>query len=171
MNSNIALFYGSSTCYTEFVGEKIAACLGEGTVDIFNVDTEPLSTCLTYRNIIFGIPTWDYGELQEDWENIWPELDALKLHHKTVALYGVGDQLGYPDWFLDAMGYLHDRIIQCGATVVGPWPIEGYTFTESQALTQDKTHFVGLAIDEENQHRLTEQRIAAWCDIIKSGFS
>lgn len=170
MTSPIALFYGSSTCYTEFVGEKIAACLGSNQVDIFNVETDPLARCLDYSNLIFGIPTWDYGELQEDWENCWPDLDSLNLQGKKVALYGVGDQEGYGDWFLDAMGYLHDRVICCGAQVVGPWPTEGYLFNHSKALTSNKSHFVGLAIDEESQHHLTDQRIATWCETLKAIF-
>lgn len=29
---------------------------------------------------------------------------------KIVALYGMGDQLGYGEWFLDALGMLHDKL-------------------------------------------------------------
>jgi hypothetical protein len=32
-----------------------------------------------------GIPTWDFGELQEDWEAIWDQLDTLNLDGKIVA--------------------------------------------------------------------------------------
>jgi len=166
----IALLYGSSTCYTEFVGEKIAARLGNSKVDIFNVDSTSLSIADSYQNLILGIPTWDYGELQEDWENIWPELDTLDLTGKKVALYGVGDQVGYPDWFLDAMGYLHERVLACGAEAIGYWPVEGYEFNESKALSEDKDFFVGLAIDEENEFSLTDERIDVWCRQIEQEF-
>ncbi|MFT6664881.1 MAG: flavodoxin II, partial [Porticoccus sp.] len=40
---------------------------------------------------------------------------------------------------------------------------EGFQFSDSKALTADGTHFVGLAIDEENQFELTDQRIERWC--------
>lgn len=57
-----------------------------------------------YDVLILGIPTWDFGEIQEDWEAVWEQLDDLNLEGKIVALYGMGDQLGYGEWFLDALG-------------------------------------------------------------------
>ena len=68
-------------------------------MDVLNVAETPLASCQLYHYLIFGIPTWDYGELQEDWEEMWPELDSLDLSGKEVALYGLGDQQGYPEWF------------------------------------------------------------------------
>jgi flavodoxin II len=138
---------------------------------MYKVGETSLSEAILYSNLIFGIPTWDYGELQEDWEENWSILDTLDLHNKKVALYGVGDQLGYPDWFLDAMGYLHDKIVLRGAQVVGYWPNSGYEFESSQALTPDKKYFVGLAIDEENQFDLSDERIARWVKELKIAFT
>lgn len=166
----IGLFYGSSTCYTEMAGEKIRTAIGESLVDMFNVTDEPIITAQFYDCLIFGIPTWDYGELQEDWEEIWPELDDLNLTGKCVALYGLGDQIGYPEWFLDAMGYLHDRLVALGATPVGYWPAENYQFEASKALTADKQHFVGLALDEENEFSLSDERIRQWSDQVLRQF-
>lgn len=45
-----------------------------------------------YDVLILGIPTWDFGEIQEDWEAVWDQLDTLNLEGKIVALYGMGDQ-------------------------------------------------------------------------------
>lgn len=168
MRKKIGLFYGSSTCYTQMAGEKIAQCLGSEHVDAFNVAQEPLASCQFYRFLILGIPTWDYGELQEDWEEIWPELDAINFSGKQVALYGLGDQQGYPEWFLDAMGYLHAKLIQRGATCTGYWPTAGYEFEASQALTPEGNAFVGLALDEETQFELSDERIAQWCAQLKT---
>lgn len=159
----IGLFYGSSTCYTEMAGEKIRAQLGAHLVDMHNVADQPLIHAQFYDYLIFGIPTWDYGELQEDWEEIWPELNDLELSGKKVALYGQGDQVGYPEWFLDAMGYLHTRLLEQGATPVGYWPVEGYIFEASKALTADGSQFVGLALDDENDFDKSDQRISHWC--------
>lgn len=159
----IALFYGSSTCYTEMAGEKIRDALAPHRVDMFNVAEHPLVTAQFYDHLIFGIPTWDYGELQEDWEEVWSELQELNLRGKRVALYGLGDQIGYPEWFLDAMGYLYHELIKTGATLVGAWPNRGYEFEASQALLNDGSHFVGLALDEENQFDLTAERVELWC--------
>ena len=159
----IALFYGSSTCYTEIVAEKIAAIFGAGRVDVYNIADEPLLSAQFYQRLIFGIPTWDYGELQEDWDDIGDEIDELDLKGKQVALYGLGDQIGYPEWFQDALGYLHHKLLHQGAVIVGHWPNQGYEFEQSRALTDDGSHFVGLALDDENQFDLTDQRLAQWC--------
>lgn len=166
----IGLFYGSSTCYTEMAGEKIRDRLGAERVDIFNIADTPVIEAQFYDYLIFGIPTWDYGELQEDWEEIWPELDDLDLSGKKVALYGLGDQVGYPEWFLDALGYLHDKLVERGAHLCGYWPREGYEFENSKALTDSGDLFVGLALDEENEFDKTADRIARWCEQIISEF-
>jgi len=166
----IALFYGSSTCYTEMAGEKIRQQIGEEKVDIYNIADEPIATALYYKNLIMGIPTWDYGELQEDWEEIWQELDELDFSGKTVALYGLGDQVGYPEWFLDALGYLYHKLRQQGADIVGFWPADGYEFESSKAFNEEARAFVGLALDEENAFELTDERIQIWCDQIINEF-
>ena len=166
----IGLFYGSTTCYTEIVAEKIAEILGQKNVDIYNIADTPLSQALEYDYLIMGIPTWDYGELQEDWEEIWPEINTLDLSKKKVALYGLGDQVGYPEWFLDAMGYLHSALIAQGAKCMGYWPASGYEFEKSQALTEDGSLFVGLALDEENEFSKTADRLQNWCDQILQEF-
>jgi flavodoxin II len=163
----IALFYGSSTCYTEMAAEKIAERLGAANVDLFNVADEPLVTAGLYQYVIMGIPTWDYGELQEDWEAVWEELEQVDFTGKTVALFGLGDQVGYPEWFLDAMGYLHAKLVNRGAKMVGYWPSKGYEFDQSQALTEDGQYFVGLALDDENEFEQTDARIDAWLESIR----
>jgi len=166
----IGLFYGSSTCYTEMAGEKIRARLGTDQVDMLNIADSPLIEAQFYNYLIFGIPTWDYGELQEDWEEIWEDLETLDLRGKKVALYGLGDQIGYPEWFLDAMGYLHAQVLARGASLCGYWPCAGYEFEASKALTPEGDHFVGLALDEENEFDLTDERIERWCRQIREEF-
>jgi flavodoxin II len=167
----IGLFYGSSTCYTEMAAEKIQQQFPEASVDMFNVADTAVSVMNNYQQLILGIPTWDYGELQEDWEDIWDELDTLDLSQATIAIFGLGDQVGYPDWFLDAMGYLHNKVVVQGAKVIGYWPNKGYEYNESQALTEDKQYFFGLALDDENEFDQTDQRITQWCDDIKQHFA
>jgi flavodoxin II len=171
----IGLFYGSSTCYTEMAGEKIRAefnksQLGNSLVDLFNISETPIITAEFYDHIIFGIPTWDYGELQEDWEDIWEDIDSVNFSGKKVALYGLGDQIGYPEWFLDAMGYLHSKLVARGATMCGYWPSEGYEFETSKALTSDKKQFVGLALDDENEFAKSSERITQWCQQLRVEF-
>jgi len=164
----IGLFYGSTTCYTEMSAEKIQAAFNEGEIELHNLKDVPLSNCLSYDILMFGISTWDYGELQEDWEAQWEDLHDINLEGKIIALYGMGDQIGYTDWFQDALGMLHQVVTENGGYTVGYWPNEGYEFAASKALTEDKTQFIGLALDEDNQYDLTESRIEQWCQQVKN---
>ncbi len=175
MTGDIGLFYGSTTCYTEMAAEKIRDAMGTniaGTsrVDLFDIANQPIALANAYQQVILGIPTWDYGELEESWENIWEDIDQVNWRDKSVALYGLGDQLGYPDWFQDAMGYLAARITSLGARCVGQWPTTGYRFTGSQGLTKDGDYFVGLALDDENDFELSDARILRWCRQVSDEF-
>ncbi len=86
--------------------------------------------------LILGIPTWDFGEIQEDWLAVWEQLPQLDLSGKIVAMYGMGDQVDYSDWFLDALGYLHQQLQSSRVKFAGYWPVDGYTFTSPKALTR-----------------------------------
>ena len=174
MSIKIGLFYGSSTCYTEMAGEKIRdqinTLLKAEVVFMHNIADDPISLMEDYSYLILGIPTWDYGELQEDWETHWNDIDSLDLNHAKAAVYGLGDQIGYPQWFQDALGYLWTKMVNQGATTVGAWPNKGYTFEQSKALTEDETSFVGLPLDDENQLELTDGFISLWCEQILAEF-
>lgn len=162
----IGLFYGSSTCYTEMAAEKIRDILGEELVELHDLKEVDPQRMEEYSILILGIPTWDFGELQEDWEAVWPRLGELNLQGKIVALYGLGDQLGYGEWFLDALGMLHDRLAPGGVRFIGYWPIEGYEFTSPKPLAADGRRFVGLALDEVNQYDMSDKRLEQWCEQI-----
>jgi len=162
----IGLFYGSSTCYTEMAAEKIRDILGEELVDLHNLRDADPKLMEEYPVLILGIPTWDFGELQEDWEAVWNQLVTLSLKGKIVALYGMGDQAGYGEWFLDALGMLHDQLKPKGVHFIGYWPTEGFEFSSPKPLTPDGKHFVGLALDDVNQYELSDERIQQWCEQI-----
>ncbi|REL25736.1 flavodoxin FldB [Thalassotalea euphylliae] len=164
----IGLFYGSTTCYTEIAAEKIQAEMGNdetGTplVELYNIKDASLSLIADYDLVMLGISTWDYGELQEDWESQWQDLATISFADKIVALYGMGDQIGYTEWFQDALGMLHTCVVEQGGHVIGYWPNQGYEFAASKALTQDGSQFVGLALDEDNQYDQSDARISQWC--------
>lgn len=163
---NIGLFYGSSTCYTEMAAEKIRDIIGPELVTLHNLKDDAPALMEQYDALILGIPTWDFGELQEDWEAVWHTLSGLDLQDKIVALYGQGDQIEYAEWFLDALGMLHELLQPMGVQFVGYWPLDGYTFTSKKPLTADGTQFVGLALDDVNQFDLSEARIEQWCEQI-----
>ncbi len=162
----IGLFYGSSTCYTEMAAEKIRDTIGPELVELHNLKDDAPALMADYDVLILGIPTWDFGEIQEDWDAVWDKLDHIDLEGKIVALYGLGDQVGYGEWFLDALGMLHDKLQHKGITFIGYWPTEGYEFTSKKPVIADGKLFPGLALDETNQYDLSDERIAAWCEQI-----
>ncbi len=163
----IGLFYGSTTCYTEMAAEKIRDILGEELVTLHNIKDDALALAEQYDFLIFGISTWDFGELQEDWESHWDDIDGVNLSGKTIALFGMGDQQGYGQWFQDALGMLHDKIAPQGVSFIGKWPNDAeYEFEASKALTNDGKYFVGLALDEDSQYDKSDERIASWIEQI-----
>lgn len=167
---NIGLFYASTTGNTEMVAEQIAGLISGDKVDVHDLAEEPVSSINDYTWLIFGISTWDYGELQEDWEAIWEELKSLDFNGRKVALFGLGDQIGYGEWFVDAMGMLAELVGERGAELVAPWSAEGYEFEDSKALNDDRSQFVGLAIDEDAQAGETAERIERWVPEVLEAF-
>lgn len=163
----VALIYGSTTGNTLDIAVKVAQILGQENTELFDVKDVGLDIIKAFDRLVFAIPTWDYGEVQEDWDEVWHEVDAIDFTDKIVAFIGLGDQLGYADWFVDAMGMLHDKIVSRGAQVTGHWSIDGYEFDDSKALTEDGKAFVGLALDEDTQRELTDERLVEWCNQIK----
>ncbi|MEX0270990.1 flavodoxin FldA [Leptolyngbyaceae cyanobacterium UHCC 1019] len=168
--SKIGLFYGTQTGSTEEIAESIQKEFGgDRVVTLHNVMSAEPSDFEDYQYIIVGCPTWDIGELQSDWEGLYEDLDKVNFTGKKVAYFGPGDQFGYADNFLDAIGILEEKISGLGGKTVGHWSTEGYDFTESKAVKNGK--FIGLALDETNQSELTVERVQTWVAQLKSEFS
>lgn len=166
----VAIVYGSTTGNTEDAANKIHQYLGSDKTELFDVKDAGLAALEYFDKLIFALPTWDYGEVQADWQDVWDEIDTTDFSNKTVAFVGMGDQFAYAEWFQDAMGMLHEKVVAKGAKVVGHWPVTGYEFDASKALTENKETFVGLALDDDCQPELTEQRVKEWCEQIKPAF-
>lgn len=167
--ANIGLFFGTTTGKTESMVEAIVEEFGGAdVVEVYDIAEVEDNEFEAYDNIIIACPTWDIGELQSDWQGYFEELDSIDFNGKKVAYFGTGDQEGYPDNFQDAMGILEDKITSLGGQTVGYWSTDGYDFNESKALRNGK--FVGLALDEDNQPDLSEERIKAWVAQLKSEF-
>lgn len=166
--TKICLVYGSDSGNTEDVADKIKKgmnCRGY-TVDLYDIEEAEPENYLKYDFLIMGIPTWDYGGIQQDWESFEKDLLDMDLRGKVVALYGLGDQYGYAEWYLDAMGWLHERLLKCGAKMIGYWSTDGYEFEASLAVNDNKTQFFGLALDEDCQREMSDERIENWLNQI-----
>lgn len=167
----IGLFFGSDEGNTERVAYRIQRRLGEDVVDVMDIADVTQLEFTNYDKIILGIPTWDFGQIQSDWEEFWDDIAAVDFSGKTVAFFGLGDQFGYGDYFLDAMGMLHDVVIKSGPDVIGHWPTEGYEFDASKAEIPGVGKFVGLALDEDQQENLSAERLNRWCAQVHREFN
>jgi flavodoxin I len=168
--AQIGLFFGSDEGNTESVAYRIQKRFGEDVVAVHDIADVTQLDFAQYDKIILGIPTWDFGQIQSDWEEFWDDIAAVDFAGKQVALVGLGDQFGYGDYFLDAMGMLHDVIIQSGPEIVGHWSTEGYEFEASKAEIPGTGMFVGLALDEDQQENLSADRLNRWCTQIHIEF-
>lgn len=168
--AQIGLFFGSDEGNTESVAYRIQQRLGVDVVDIFDIADVTQLEFGEYDRIILGISTWDFGQIQSDWEEFWQDIEQVSFAGKTVAFFGLGDQFGYGDFFLDAMGMLHDVVIANGANIIGHWPTVGYEFDASKAQIPGEDLFVGLALDEDQQSELTKERLDRWCAQIHTAF-
>lgn len=167
--AKIGIFFGSTEGNTERVVTRIQVLLGgESAAALHNVNSATADDMQPYDYIILACPTWEIGELQEDWNSFIDELEDVDFSGKKVTYVGLGDADGYPDTFLDALGLIHNKIKDKGCAFVGAWPTEGYNFEASKGVVDGK--FLGLAIDEDNQKELTADRIVKWVDLLKNEF-
>lgn len=170
--AKVGIFFGTDTGNTRKVAKKIATQLGEVIADKpVNINKASVDDLLAYDVLILGSPTYGDGELpgltsgvQESWEEFLPQLTGANFSGKTIALFGLGDQAGYADNFVDAIGILYDAFSDCGAKFIGFTSCEGYEFNRSKAQLDDK--FVGLVLDEDCQKELSEQRLNDWLSVI-----
>ncbi len=168
--ATFGIFYGSDTGNTENVANKLVVALGEDNATAFDVaHVADFSIFDNFDVLIFGTPTWYVGELQSDVDEFFTQLRTANISFagRTVALFGLGDQFGYSDNFVDGLGIIYQFFKEQNAHIIGSWPTEGYTFDSVLALGDSLDHFVGLVIDEDNQQELTDERVATWAQQIQ----
>ncbi|NQY53304.1 MAG: flavodoxin [Campylobacteraceae bacterium] len=159
-----AIFYGSSTGNTEDIANRISEQLGN--LDVYDISNQGLDPIKDYDKLIIGLSTWGDGDLQSDFEDIWSDFEEYDFSKKTIALFGLGDQDGYEDEFVNALGTMYKVLKAKGATIIGFTSIEGFEYNISTAQIDDK--FCGLVIDEDNQNDLSDERISSWISDIRS---
>ena len=122
--------------------------------------------------LILGTPTWceprldTYGEYSDDWNESYERFSKIDFTDQTVALYGLGDQVGYGDNFVDGLGMLAEVVLKNGGRLIGLTSTEGYKFEKSTGLKDENT-FYGLPIDEDNEPTHSPLRIMAWVKQLK----
>ncbi len=175
--SRIGLFFGTDTGKTRKVAKMIKKLFDDDTMaKPININRAEVDEFTRYDFLILGTPTLGEGLLpgmsadceNESWEEFLPKIEDADFSGKTIALYGLGDQVGYGQEFVDALMELHDFFAERGAKLVGSWPTDGYEFEHSEAVVDGQ--FVGLALDLDNQANLTEERVNAWLQMIAADF-
>lgn len=160
----LAIFYGSNNGNTAQLAQMIQqelTALGCSVYGVYNIRETPLEYMQHFNQIILGSPTWNTGELQDDWDVNFGKLSGIDFAGKYVAFFGSGDAVGYASTFQDAMGTIYQKVVgEKGGQNVGWWPATGYNSQGSKANVNG--YFVGLAIDE-NQSDQTPARVKAWC--------
>ena len=167
--SKTAIIYSFNTKKTGKIATQVQERFNAPDIDMQNAEDITEEGFLAYDRIIMGVPTWFDGELPNYWDEFVPALEDMDLSGKKIALFGLGDQKGYPENFLDGVGIMAGILEAQGATLVGFTSIEGYEFEASRALRENQ--FTGLAIDYENQGSMNKQRIAAWVEQLKNEFA
>ena len=162
------IIYGSDTGNTEVIAEDLVKLLGEH--EVLTVDELEESDWGGNELYILGIPTWYDGELQSDWEDYFDDFQKIDFTGKIVAIFGLGDQVGYAEWFCDGVGILADIVEKNGGKVIGNWPTDGYEFESSKAVMNTNNTFYGLCIDEDNQSELTQERLKKWVEQLKNEY-
>jgi len=167
LNANVGLYYSTQTGNTETVAGYIAEAAGLQIEDIGDADDDAVSGL---DSIIVGAPTWHTDEETErsgtEWDTwLYETLPNLDLSGKKVAVFGVGDQASYGEYYADAAGELFDLFEAAGCKMVGFTSTDGYEHAASKAERDGK--FIGLMCDEDNQYDMSEDRSKAWVAQLK----
>ncbi len=174
--NKIGIFYGTETGMTEAMAQVMYRVLGDDIAsEPANVNQAKVSELLHYKALILGTPSYGVGELPGrttgseygNWEEFLFRLDESDLSGKRIALFGLGNQQKYYDRFASSLIHLYQHCVAYGAEVIGAWSTEGYHFTRSHSVIDNK--FVGLVLDHHSQPEMTTTRIIGWLEQIKPG--
>lgn len=155
-----AIIYSFNSNKTAKAAEKIIEVFGKDKIQPLNAETVTEKEFLSFDNLILGVPTWFDGELPNYWDEFVPALKDMDMKGKTIAIFGLGDQVGYPENFADGVGVLGRLLRDRGARLAGYTSRENYEFEASAAIEDGK--FMGLVLDQENQARFSKSRIENW---------
>lgn len=161
----IGIFFGSDTGNTEKIAKIIHTKIGAKKSALYDIADSVIEDINKFNILMFGIPTWYYGELQCDWDDFLPNLKKINFQNKTVALFGCGDQEDYAEYFCDGIGIVYNILKTLKVNLIGKWPSHGYHFESSKALI-NKDYFAGLIIDEDRQENQTNSRIDKWLETV-----
>jgi len=166
----IGLFYWPKGGNVESCAKKVDAQFSGSPIEMYALDEISDLDFEKYDLFIVGGSTagadvWEKAHGRNLWFEFFSKVEKADLKDKPVAIFGLGDQVLYPDHFVDGMKNIRDEFAIAGAKLIGRWPVEGYDFTGSDSVEEGM--FLGLALDEDQQPDLTDERIEKWVKQIK----
>lgn len=165
------LFYWPKQGNVETCAFKMKKHFDNDSVELHSIDEINQVALADFDVIIVGGSTvgadvWQKANENNLWGDFFSKFSDAALKDKPVAIFGLGDQILYPDHFVDGMKIIKDEFEKAGAKLVGKWPTDGYDFTGSDSVEDDM--FFGLALDEDQQDDLTDDRIRDWVKQVKN---
>ena len=106
--------------------------------------------------------------MQDDWDGIFSQYEKLDFKGKTAPFFGCGEQVGYPDNFLDAIGILAKPFMASGGSVIGKCAPDNYDYRAS--LAQDGDQLLGLGLDYDNDEDECEGYMIMWLEDVMEEF-
>ena len=156
------IVYGSMTGATQAVAEDIADKLGGTAVAAADAAASVFEGC---ELLVLGASTWGMGDLQDDMADFLSGFSSMNVTASAGAVFGLGDQFGYGDTFVDGIADMAEALKSKGIKLVGNWSTDGYEFTGSRA--QEGDTFMGLALDQDNEEDKTAERLSAWSEQLR----
>jgi len=140
------------------------------TTDLFALDEFDIGKINDYDLVILGSSTvgaghWEDTTNDNKWNEFFRTVQKMDLSNITFATFGLGNQVLYPNHFVDGLGFFQEEIIKTNAGITGRWPVEGYQFTDSGGMHNGM--FYGLALDSDNEPEKTEARAEKWVAQLK----
>ena len=110
----IGIFWGSSSGNTEVAVDFMVEFLEEKGFEVenFDIGTVDPDQVLEFDNLIIGCPTWNIGELQDDWDSAYLKFKDLNFDGKVAGFFGCGDQVGLGACSSDVFFFLWPRLLQ-----------------------------------------------------------
>ncbi|MEL6719317.1 MAG: flavodoxin domain-containing protein, partial [Bacteroidota bacterium] len=118
----VGLFFGSDTGTTEAITQDFKELWNLTDLEVIEACDMKVEDYAPFNFIILGLPTWYDGDLQSDFEDFFDDFKTIDFTDKIVAMYGLGDQYGYAEYFVDGLGILGKVILENGGKIIGHWP-------------------------------------------------
>ncbi len=166
----IVLLYWGKGGNVEDTAHKVYNMFDPQTIDIFDLVSFDFNSIENYDLMILGHSTigaenWHEAKADNEWNRFFRKIESKGGCKIIAASFGLGNEILYPDHFVDGLGIYKEEMDNLKIKMIGQWPTDGYKYTDSDG--EKDGFFYGLALDVDNQTKLSEERISAWTDEIK----